>query len=124
MWNTETPWFDLAAVMSLFAAGNICFGHFEEHKAKWRRLLKVVIFAGVIAGCSSLGLRWVGWALIGMALVAAAVIHLWWLPSHGVNGWTGEPKEKYYALIDSSRGRHPKLRPFLPSATDNTDPEA
>jgi hypothetical protein len=78
----------------------------------------------VIAGCSSLGLRWVGWALIGMALVAAGVIHLWWLPSNGVNGWTGEPKEKYYALIDASRVRHPKLRPFLPSATDNTDPEA
>jgi hypothetical protein len=25
-------------------------------------------------------------------------IHAWWLPSKGVNGWTGEPKEKYYAL--------------------------
>jgi len=26
------------------------------------------------------------------------VIHLWWLPKHGINGWTGEPREKYYAL--------------------------
>jgi len=25
-------------------------------------------------------------------------IHVWWLPRKGINGWTGEPKEKYYAL--------------------------
>jgi len=25
-------------------------------------------------------------------------VHVWWLPRHGINGWTGEPKEKYYAL--------------------------
>jgi hypothetical protein len=27
------------------------------------------------------------------------VIHVWWLPKNGVNGWTGEPKERYYELI-------------------------
>jgi hypothetical protein len=26
------------------------------------------------------------------------IVHAWWLPRHGVNGWTGEPKERYYAL--------------------------
>lgn len=26
------------------------------------------------------------------------VIHAWWLPKHGINGWTGEPKDRYYAL--------------------------
>ena len=31
--------------------------------------------------------------------IAALVIHVWWLPKHGINGWTGEPKEKYYDLI-------------------------
>jgi hypothetical protein len=25
-------------------------------------------------------------------------IHMWWLPKHGINGWTGEPKEKYHEL--------------------------
>jgi hypothetical protein len=26
------------------------------------------------------------------------VIHMWWLPKHGINGWTGEPRAKYYQL--------------------------
>ena len=110
-------------VTSLLAAGNILFGHFEEHKAKWRRLLKVALFAGVTAGFASFGLRWVGWALIGVAVVGAGYLHLRWLPSHGINGWTGEPKEKYYELIDATRGRHPKLRAFVPAVTVKAKPE-
>ena len=31
-----------------------------------------------------------------LMLVAAPVVHLWWLPRHGINGLTGEPKDKYY----------------------------
>ena len=27
------------------------------------------------------------------------VVHGWWLPSHGVSGWTAEPRERYYALL-------------------------
>jgi len=57
---------------TFLAAGNILFGHFEEHKAKWRRLLKVALFAGVTAVCSSFGWHWVVWALIGAAIVGAA----------------------------------------------------
>ena len=60
---------------------------------------------------------------VGVAIVGAGYLHLKWLPSHGINGWTGEPKEKYYALIDATRGRHPKLRAFVPSATDNANPK-
>jgi hypothetical protein len=123
MWSTDTPWFDVAVMTSMLAAGNILLGHFEEHKAKWRRLLKVALLAGVIAGFSSFGLRSVGWALIGAGMVAAGYLHLRWLPSHGINGWTGEPKEKYYELIDATRGRHPKLRAFLPSAMEKANPK-
>jgi len=25
-------------------------------------------------------------------------VHAIWLPSKGINGWTGEPKDKYYEL--------------------------
>ncbi len=39
-----------------------------------------------------------GLAPIGLMLVVAAVVHLWWLPRHGINGLTGEPREKYFAL--------------------------
>src|SRR3712207_4643749 len=36
---------------------------------------------------------------IGALAVAALIVHAVWLPwRHGINGWTGEPKDKYYAL--------------------------
>jgi hypothetical protein len=122
MWSTNTPWFEVAVMTTFLAAGNILFGHFEEHKAKWRRLLKVALFVGMTAACSSLGWHWVVWALIGAAIVGAGYLHLRWLPSHGINGWTGEPKEKYYELIEATREKHPKLRAFVPSATEETNP--
>jgi len=50
-------------------------------------------------------------------------LHLRWLPSHGINGWTGEPKEKYYELIEATRAKHPNLRAFVPSATEETNPK-
>jgi hypothetical protein len=103
MWSTQTAWFDVALVMSIFAIGNILFGHFEEHKPKGRRVLKVVIVVGVIAALSVMGLRWVAYTVIGLMGLAAAYVHIWWLPSHGVNGWTGEPKEKYYELLKVPR---------------------
>ena len=64
------------------------------------------------------------WALIGGAIVGAGHLHLRWLPSHGINGWTGEPKEKYYELIEATRSGHPKLRAFVPSATEKPSPKS
>jgi len=45
----------------------------------------------------TLGRAW-AFGLLGLMLAAVLVIHLWWLHKHGINGWTGEPREKYYAL--------------------------
>jgi hypothetical protein len=99
MWNTDTLWFEVAVVMSLFAVGNILFGHFEEHKSKWRRLVKVGLMLVIVLGISvAFGRMW-AFGVLAIPLLAAGVIHLWWLPKHGINGWTGEPKEKYYKLI-------------------------
>src|SRR5262245_35906179 len=106
MWSTQTAWFDIAVVMSIFAVGNILFGHFEEHRPKARRLLKVALIVGATAALSAVGLRWVAYSLIGLMLLAAAYVHLWWLPSRGINGWTGEPKEKYYELVGAKPTRH------------------
>ena len=33
---------------------------------------------------------------IPLALVL--VVHGWWLPRNGINGWTGEPQARYYAF--------------------------
>jgi hypothetical protein len=95
----NTIWFDVAIVTSIFAIGNILFGHFEEHKPKLRRVLKVVIVTGVLTLLSYAGLRWVAYTLIGLMGLVAAYVHTVWLPKHGINGWTGEPKDKYYELI-------------------------
>lgn len=104
MWNTDSLWFELAIVMSIFAIGNILFGHFEEHKPKWKRVMKVFVVTSVFVALSA----WLGraWAFSGLAvlwLVGVVVIHGWWLPKHGINGWTGEPREKYYALIKARK---------------------
>ena len=66
MWDIHTAWFDVAVVMSIFAVGNILFGHFEEHKPKLRRVLKVVVVVGITVGLSLAGLRWVAYTLIGI----------------------------------------------------------
>jgi hypothetical protein len=59
----------------------------------------VLVFLGLVLAISSaLGRAWAMGFLVVSAVIPAVVIHLWWLPKHGVNGWTGEPKEKYYQL--------------------------
>ena len=91
-------WFDVAVVMAIFAFGNIFFGHFEERTPKWRRALKPIVFVAVVVGLSySVGRAW-AMGFLAFWILPLAVIHGWWLPKHGVNGWTGEPKEKYYRL--------------------------
>lgn len=106
MWKTDTFWFDVAVVMSIFAVGSILLGHFEEHKSKLRRVLKVAIVLGVTVTLSWAGLRWLAYGLLGLMGLGAAYVHLWWLPSHGINGWTGEPKAKYYELLGVDRRGH------------------
>lgn len=99
MWHTNTLWFEIAIVMTIFALGSILFGHFEAHKPKWQRVLKVVNVTVIFVSLSFfLGRVW-AFGFLAVLLLGAAIIHLWWLPKNGVNGWTAEPKEKYYELI-------------------------
>lgn len=91
-------WFEIAVISTIFAAGNILFGHFEERTPKWRRLLKMVIMMLAAVSLSALLGRIWFWAFLSTMLVLVVLIHGWWLPRHGINGWTGEPKDKYYAL--------------------------
>jgi hypothetical protein len=99
MWSTETLWFDTAVVLGIFAVGNVLLGHFEAHKPKWKRIFKLVVFLAVVVAVSAgLGRVWaVG--LLGIALSGAAYIHLVWLPRNGIDGWTGEPRQRYHELI-------------------------
>jgi hypothetical protein len=104
MWRTDTLWLDVAVVMTIFAVGNILFGHFEQHRPPWRRLLKVVVVLGVtVTLAATLGRAW-AYGVLALPLAAAAWVHLVWLPRRGVNGFTGEPRDRYLELV--GRGRH------------------
>jgi hypothetical protein len=91
-------WIDVAVVSMMFAVGSIVFGHFEERTPKWRRVLKLVVITGLVALVSSTAGRAWSAGMIGALLVVVVIVHGWWLPKHGINPWTGEPKDKYYAL--------------------------
>ena len=100
MWTIETPWFDVAVLMSLFAAGIILIGHFEQHKPAWRPLLKAAIFLAVlIALAQTIGRSW-AYGVLALLFSAGGSLHFWWLSKHGINGWTGEPRDKYLALVE------------------------
>ncbi|MBV9879332.1 MAG: hypothetical protein JO180_02500 [Gemmatirosa sp.] len=111
MWRTDTVWFDVALMMSIFAFGNMAFGRFEEHRSRWRRAAKIVVCVALFVGVSTaLGRVWM-YALLTLASIGVVVVHGWWLPKHGVNGWTAEPRERYYQLLGLTLdGRRPTPR--------------
>ena len=89
---------DVAVVAVFLVFGNVVFRHFEPRMPLWRRLLKIALVLAATAMISYFfGRRGV---IIGsaMALIPVIYVHGFWLPRRGVNGWTGEPREKYYAL--------------------------
>lgn len=91
-------WFEVAVICGLTAIGTILLGHFEAGRPKWRRVLKIFVACGLGVSISALAGR--GWffVFLGVVLVAVTLVHAWWLPKHGVHGWTGEPRERYYRL--------------------------
>jgi hypothetical protein len=99
MWRTDSLWFETAIVLGIFAVGNILFGHFEQHKPPVLRLAKVAVVLSLTLGLSgTLGRPWgLGWLLLPLG--AAAYVHLVWLPRHGINGLTGEPRDRYRELV-------------------------
>ena len=104
MWRTDTLWFDVAMVMSLFAIGNILFGRFEEHKPRGLRLLKPAgTLALTLLLSATVGRVW-AYGILVLPLLLAAWVHGVWLPRHGISGWTAEPRDRYLELL-RSRGR-------------------
>ena len=44
------------------------------------------------------GRAW-AYVFLGAMFVAVAYVHGVWLPRHGINGWTGEPRDRYLELV-------------------------
>lgn len=99
MWRTDSLWFDVAVVMTIFAVGGVLFGRFEEHKPRGRRLLKVIIVTAIVVTlAATVGRAW-AYGFMAIPLLGAAYVHLVWLPKRGINGWTAEPRDKYLQLV-------------------------
>src|SRR3712207_3580422 len=99
MWRTDTPWVFLAVGVTIFFVGNVLFGRFEEHKPRGRRLLKVIIVTAVVVTlAATVGRVW-AYSVMAVPLIAAAYVHLVWLPKRGISGWTAEPRDKYLELV-------------------------
>jgi hypothetical protein len=96
--NITTLWFEIALVCGITAFGSIFFGHFEEHTPKIRRVAKLILLILVTVLLSKfLGRAW-SFGFLGLMILGIIYIHGFWLPRKGINGLTGEPKEKYYKL--------------------------
>jgi hypothetical protein len=98
MFNTDTPWFDVSLITGITAFGSIYFGHFELHTPKWRRVLKLIFFIALAVLITTFAGRTWTYILLAVMMLALVVVHGFILPSKGINGLTGEPKEKYYKL--------------------------
>jgi hypothetical protein len=98
MWNTNTLWFEVAIVSTAVALGYILLGHFEERTPRIKKLTKFFIALIFVLVVSCYFGRIIALCLFLLTLIPVLYIHLYWLPKRGINGLTGEPKEKYYEL--------------------------
>jgi hypothetical protein len=97
MWTTESLWFEIAIVSIVFALGNILMGHFEERTSKIRRVAKYFLILLIVCSISVFIDRVLAMAFLASFIVPALYVHAYYLPKKkGINGWTGEPKSKYY----------------------------
>jgi len=98
MWNTDSFWFELFIISFGLLMGHIFMGHFEERSTKLRKFVKAIISILLIITLSYFFGRTVAFTVFGLFLIPILYIHGIWLPKKGINGWTGEPKSRYYEL--------------------------
>src|SRR5687768_16644060 len=97
MWTTNSLWFEIAIVSIIFALGNMLLGHFEERTSKIRKVGKYVLTLLIVCGISVVFGRTTAMVLLAICFVPVLYIHGYYLPKKkGINGWTGEPKGRYY----------------------------
>ena len=99
--DTDTLWFDVAVVTTIFAFGSVLFGRFEEHKPRGRRVLKVALVLAVTVLLSATAGR--AWRTASSPCPCSArpgsICN--GPPKHGISGWTAEPREEDLELLES-----------------------
>lgn len=97
MWTTDSLWLEVAIVSIIYALGNITMGHFEERTPKVRRAGKYLLTILIVCVISYYLGRTVAMLFLGAFLLPVLYVHGYYLPKKkGINGFTGEPKSKYY----------------------------
>ena len=96
MWNINSLWFEVAIVTTITALGTIFFGHFEEQTPKWRKVVKLLFFILATTSISATAGRSWAFAFLGLMILFVVYVPAIWLPRKGINGWTAEPKARYY----------------------------
>jgi hypothetical protein len=97
MWTTDSLWFEIAIVSIIYALGNILMGHFEEQTPKIRRVGKYLLTLVLVCSISVYFGRTSSMTLLSLFIIPLLYVHGYYLPKKkGINGWTGEPKSKYY----------------------------
>ena len=99
MWTLDSRWFDVAAFSTLWAVLTVVFGHFNQHKPAWRRLAKfAALLTLLLVLIETAGRLW-AYVSLGVLLTAGGWVHFAVLSKRGINGWTGEPREKFEVLL-------------------------
>jgi hypothetical protein len=98
MWNVNSLWVEVAIVSFVLMLGQIFLGHFEEQTPKLRKFAKAIAANVLVVLLSFYFGRTVAFTFFGLLFIPVIYIHGIWLPKKGINGWTGEPKSKYYEL--------------------------
>lgn len=97
MWETDSLWFEIAVVSIIYALGNILMCHFEERTPKIRRVGKYLLTLLLVCGISFYFGRAASMSFLACFIIPVLYVHAYYLPKKkGINGWTGEPKSKYY----------------------------
>src|SRR5215208_3378781 len=97
MWETDSLWFEMQVVSIIYALGNTLMGHFEERTPKIGRVGKYLLTVLIVCGISFYFGRVVSMIFVASFIIPLLFIHGYYLPKKkGINGWTGEPKSKYY----------------------------
>ena len=99
MWSTDSRWFDVAAFATLSVVLTVAFGRFEQHKPAWRRLSKLAALLVLLVVLVEIAGRPVAYGVLGLLLMAGALFHFAVLAKLGINGWTGEPRDRFEALL-------------------------
>ncbi len=95
--TTDSLWFEIAIVSIIFAIGNMIFAPFEERTHRGRKVVKYFLTVILICLLSVYFGRNVAMIVLGLAFLPVVYIHAYFLPKKkGINGWTAEPKDKYY----------------------------